>query len=120
MSKEMKNLDKLNEVIGLQLDKLNTLEPGSEEHKKATDALAQLYKLKIEEETKTVELGTKITQNRKENKQSIAKMSIDVAGIVLPLAFYATWMNKGFKFEETGSFTSTTFRGLFQKFKPTR
>ena len=120
MSKEIKNLEKLNEVIGLQLEKLNTLEPGSEEHKKATDALSQLYKLKIEEETKTMELATKIQQHGKENKQSIVKMGIDVAGIVLPLAFYASWMNKGFKFEETGSFTSTTFRGLFQKFKPTK
>lgn len=120
MKKEINNLEKLNEVIELQLEKLNTLELGSEEHKKATEALSQLYKLKIEEESTTVELGTKIKQYGKENKQAILKMGIDVAGIVLPLAFYATWMNKGFKFEETGSFTSTTFRGLFQKFKTTR
>lgn len=120
MEKEKNNLEKLNEVIGLQLSKLDALTPGSEEHKRATEALSQLYKLKIEEESKTVELGVKIKQYGKENKQSIIKMGIDVAGIVLPLAFYATWMNKGFKFEETGSFTSTTFRGLFQKFKTTR
>lgn len=120
MEKEKNNLEKLNEVIGLQLSELDTLTPGSEEHKRATEALSQLYKLKIEEESKTVELEVKIKQCGKENKQSIIKMGIDVAGIVLPLAFYATWMNKGFKFEETGSFTSTTFRGLFQKFKTTR
>lgn len=27
---------------------------------------------------------------------------------------------KGFKFEETGTYTSTTFRGLFNRFRPTK
>lgn len=120
MSKKKTNLELLNEAIGLQLENLNNIEPGSEDHVKATESLATLYKLKIEEESKTIELNTKIKQYDKENKNSIIKMGIDVAGIVLPLAFYASWMNKGFKFEETGTFTSTTFRGLFQKFKTTK
>ena len=57
------------------------------------------------------------------NKQIIveaAKIGVEVLGIMLPLAFYSNWMMEGFKFEETGSFTSTTFKGLFQKFKPTK
>lgn len=57
------------------------------------------------------------------DKQSIdqyIKYGLEAAGIVIPLMFYASWMKKGFKFEETGTFTSTTFRGLFQKFKPTK
>ena len=37
-----------------------------------------------------------------------------------PLMFYGIWMKKGFKFEETGTYTSTTFRGLFNRFRPTR
>ena len=32
--------------------------------------------------------------------------------------FYSVWLKKGFKFEEKGIFTSTTFRSLWSKFKP--
>lgn len=48
------------------------------------------------------------------------RMVIEVAGIVAPLVFYSSWMKKGFKFEETGAFTSSTFKNLIQKFKPTK
>lgn len=48
-----------------------------------------------------------------------AKLGAEIAGIVLPLMFYGRWMAKGLKFEETGTFTSTTFRNLFTRFKPT-
>ncbi len=47
-------------------------------------------------------------------------LGIAAAEIILPLIFYSKWMKKGFKFEETGTFTSTTFRGLFNRFKPTK
>ena len=120
MSKKKTNLELLNEAIGLQLENLNNIEPGSEDHVKATDSLATLYKLKIEEESKLNDDDIKRNHLGKENRNSYIRMGIDVAGIVLPLAFYASWMNKGFKFEETGTFTSTTFRGLFQKFKTTK
>lgn len=117
---EERNLELLNEVISEQLKNLKNIEPGSQDHIDATESLAKLYKLKIEEETSIMEIGNKINQSKKENRNSIIKMSVEVAGIVLPLVFYASWMNKGFKFEQTGTFTSTTFRGLFQKFKTTK
>ena len=47
------------------------------------------------------------------------RLGAELASIVLPLMFYANWMTKGFKFEETGTFTSTTFKSLFNRFKPT-
>jgi hypothetical protein len=53
-------------------------------------------------------------------KDRYFKLGVEVASLVLPLVFYASWMRKGFKFEETGTFTSTTFRGLFNRFKPTK
>lgn len=120
MDKKKTNLELLNEAIGSQIENLKNIEPGSDDHVKATESLSKLYKLKIEEEKSLVELDVKKEQYKKENRNSILKMGIDTAGIVLPLAFYANWMNKGFKFEETGTFTSTTFRGLFQKFKTTK
>lgn len=48
------------------------------------------------------------------------KIGIAVAELILPLAFYGCWMRRGLKFEETGTFTSTTFRGLFGHFRPTK
>ena len=47
------------------------------------------------------------------------KVGIAAAELIAPLIFYAVWMKRGFKFEETGTFGSTTFRNLFNRFKPT-
>lgn len=53
-------------------------------------------------------------------KDRYIRLGIAAAEIILPLIFYSKWMKRGFKFEETGTFTSTTFRGLFNRFKPTK
>lgn len=53
-------------------------------------------------------------------KERYFKLGIETASIVIPMMFYAAWMKRGFKFEETGTYTSTTFRGLFNRFKPTK
>ena len=48
------------------------------------------------------------------------KIGVATAELVLPLVFYGVWMKRGLKFEETGTFTSQTFKNLFNRFKPTR
>ena len=53
-------------------------------------------------------------------KDRYFRLGIAAAEIILPLVFYAAWMKRGFKFEEKGTYTSTTFRGLFNRFKPTK
>ena len=53
-------------------------------------------------------------------KDRYFKLGIAAAELVLPLMFYAVWMRRGFKFEENGTYTSTTFRGLFNRFRPTK
>ena len=180
--------------IESELNNLASLTPGSEEHTKAVDNLAKLYKLRIDEAKAELDYREKHDRREMEAKQyesdlemrkdelrfkraqldeqekehendskfreqeaqfkqqqfdqqvkeheddadyqkreeqlkrdQMADQTIDryvrlgaeIAGIVLPLMFYAHWMKKGFKFEETGTFTSTTFRGLFNRFKPT-
>ena len=64
-------------------------------------------------------------QSRKEQlaEQRIdryVRIGIAAAELMIPIMFYNIWMRKGFKFEETGSFTSTTFKGLINRFRPTR
>ena len=53
-------------------------------------------------------------------KDRYFKLGIAAAELLIPLMFYGLWMRKGFKFEETGTYTSTTFRGLFNRFRPTK
>ena len=48
------------------------------------------------------------------------KIGVATAELVLPLVFYGVLMKRGLKFEETGTFTSQTFKNLFNRFKPTR
>lgn len=154
MAEELKEL--LEEEIKSEIEYLNELDPGSDEHSKAVESIAKLYKLKMEEtktnlefedkserriaEKEQLNLDYKFKEKQYDNevlireqddklkrsqlgeqvKDRYFKLGIEIAGIVLPLMFYASWMRKGFKFEETGTFTSTTFRGLFNRFKPTK
>jgi hypothetical protein len=101
-SKEIKDL--LGEEIKTEIQNLSTLEPGSKEKSTAIDDLAKLYRLRIEDESR---------------KDRYFRLGVEAAGIILPLIFYGIWLRKGFKFEETGTFTSTTFRNLFNRFRPT-
>ena len=48
------------------------------------------------------------------------KIGVATAELVLPLVSYGVWMKRGLKFEETGTFTSQTFKNLFNRFKPTK
>lgn len=121
----------LAEEIKSEIGNLSTLKIGTDEHTRAIDNLTKLYKLKIEETKNEKELletvnAREIEQQLKREqlsdqvKERYFRMGIDVAGLILPLMFYASWMKKGFKFEETGTFTSTTFRGLFNRFRPSK
>ena len=125
---------KLDERIEEALDAMKSLTPGSKEYESAANHLATLYRLAMEETEKertfvrncdrdvleTRELELKIAQLEDQKKDRWWRLGLEAAGLVLPLAFYAVWMRRGFKFEETGTFTSTTFRGLFSKFRPTK
>lgn len=69
---------------------------------------------------RTEDLNLKKEQLCEQIRDRYVRIGLEMAGLVLPLMFYATWMKQGFKFEESGTFTSTTFKGLFNKFKPTK
>jgi hypothetical protein len=136
MSEKKEVRELLEEEIKKEIEELGNFEQGSKEHTAAVENLAKLYRLKIEETKNDWEIDEKYnrrimdqesserdeqlkkTQSDEQRRERYFRWGIDVAGIVLPLMFYGTWMRKGFKFEETGTFTSTTFRGLFNCFKP--
>ncbi len=133
-----------NEILS-QFNNLSTLNPGSKEQQTAVENVTKLYRLGLEDVKADTDYDEKLyrrdvdaqheqeeldRQAREEQfkkdqlaeqiKDRYFKLGIGVAEIVLPLIFYATWMKRGFKFEETGTYTSTTFRGLFNRFRPTK
>lgn len=128
MDKEIKRL--LGEEIKSEIQDLSTLDPGSKEKSTAIEDLAKLYRLRIEETRNELDFNEKYDARESEKlikkdqleemvKDRYFRLGLEVAGLILPLVFYATWMKRGFRFEETGTYTSTTFRGLFNRFKPT-
>lgn len=127
-----------------ELYNLENLTPGTEEHGDAVDTLVKLLKARneaikvrteydngyfqreLDEKFHKDEVSIKqqdVNNKEKEFKLNTLKeflhISVDCVRIIVPIAFYAKWLQMGLKFEETGSFTSTTFRGLLQNFKPT-
>lgn len=122
---------KLTEEIKEQFDELRALPPGSDERANAVEDLAKLYKLKIEEnkadqdytercDKRILEAEQKLAELNEQAKDRNYRLVVEVGLGVSYLIFYGIWMKKGFKFEETGTFTSSTFKGLTHLFKPTK
>lgn len=122
---EIQNL--LDEEIVRRLKGLTSMESGSKEIGVAIEDVEHLFKMRVEERKLNNELESnareerdKLVENASRAKDCYIRLGLDVAGLILPLMFYGIWMAKGLKFEETGTFTSTTFRTLFNRFKPTK
>lgn len=135
MEKDIKEL--LSEEIASEIENLSGLADGSKEKSTAIEDLTKLYKLRIEENRNDWDADEKYNRRVMEDeanardeeikriqiseqvKDRYFKVGIAAAELMIPLVFYGIWMKKGFKFEQSGTYTSTTFRGLFNRFKPT-
>ena len=122
-----KNRKLLEDTIESIIQDLSTLQIGSKERTAAIEDLTKLYKLKIEETKTELEQEEKFerrimdsTQAVEQKKDRRIKYILEAVGIGAPLVFYGIWMHKGFKFEETGSITSPVFKGLINRFRPTK
>lgn len=103
----------LDEEIMSQIEEVSILDADSDEKTKAEENLEKLYRLKIENERLANEMAEK-------KKDRWFRAGVTVFEVGLPLIFYGVWMRVGFKFEETGSITSSVFKGLTKWFKPTK
>lgn len=137
--------DLLGEEIKTEIKSLSALNSGTKEKSMAIDDLAKLYRLRIEETKNEAEVAEKQARREMEKEQSASdnsshrrtaqlerdrldeqvkeryfRVGIAAAELVIPLVFYGIWMSKGFKFEESGTFTSKTFMGLINRFRPTK
>ena len=125
---EIKKL--LDDAIETEINNLNS---ASDKDKKSEviKNLAALHKLRIEEiktETEIEEKSERRAMDKAAHDEDATlkafqldeNIGIAAAELVLPLMFYGVWMRRGLRFEETGTFTSQTFKNLFNRFKPTR
>lgn len=113
-----------------QLQSINTLEYGSEKQAQVVDNVTKLYKLALEEERLDndyeenmdkayAESEHKKVEFEEQKKERKLKLVLGVLGPCVSigtLIFDAVWMKRGFKFEESGIYTSDTFK-RFNRFK---
>ena len=74
----------------------------------------------MEKEANDRDNELKQTQIAEQVKDRYFRVGVAAAELIIPLMFYGLWMNKGFKFEETGALSSSTFKGLIKHFRPTK
>ena len=117
----------LNDEIVAEIQNLSEMEDGSEEKSQAIDNLVKLHRLRIEEIECELDADEIVKRRQMEHEQRNEqvkerhfKVRVAAAELIVPLIFYGIWMRKGFKFEETGTYTSNTFKGLINRFRQTK
>ena len=105
-------------------DKRIEIENKTNVKKIENDFVINNRKLDIEEisgnesfKIKSKELAQEIVRDTMNDKVKLIDLGVQAAGIILPIMFYGRWMKKGFEFEQSGTFTSNTFKSLISKFK---
>lgn len=96
----------LDERIEKEIKMLDSLSPNDQGYQLATNRLEALIKARYD----TVDNGV----------SKWLKVGVDIFGVGAPLIFYGIWMRRGLEFEKTGAFSSSVFRGLTSKFRPTK
>ena len=128
-SKEKQSaIDDLNKLYRLKIDETRMgLEFEEKKERREMENTLQSDELIIKEkqldaenDARSCEEQFKAEQLKEQVKDRYFKVGIAAAEIIIPIVFYGVWLKRGFKFEETGIFTSTTFRSLFNRFKPTK
>lgn len=117
----------LNKAKQLQDDKFNNMKTDIEGMKIKLERDIENRKINLDEikNNNEYEISTNkyLSDKNKETEARIdrlIKLGVDGLTILAPIILYNTWMKKGFEFEENGSITSNTFKGLIGKFKPTK
>ena len=112
-----------------KLEKLATMEPGTDEYKVASDSVMKLLDRAIEmdkidadrlerEQIRYDEKVTKQESAKDEKRSRLIDKVIMVSGIVIPAVLTVWGTNKSLKFEETGTVTTIMGRGFINKLLP--
>ena len=123
--------ERLDKELERRFEDLGNLETGSDEQGKATDNIVKLYKLRMDEneqensknadEDKAVLERHKLElEEQKAKDDKLIRILTTVTSVGVQIAGFAVgshWYGKGFKFEETGTICSSTFKGLMRDFR---
>lgn len=125
----------LNEMMDKELKRrfedLESLKTGSDEQSKATDNIVKLYRLRMDENEQNVskeadedklllEKSKLELEAEKAKDDKLIRILTTVTSVGISIAGFAVgshWYGKGFKFEETGTICSSTFKGLMKDFR---
>lgn len=125
----------LNEIMDKELKRrfedLENLKTGSDEQSKATDNIVKLYKLRMDENEQNVskeadedklllEKSKLELEAEKAKDDKLIRILTTVTSVGISIAGFAVgshWYGKGFKFEETGTICSSTFKRLMKDFR---
>lgn len=132
--------EKLVEEIGREVDNLISLEPGTEQHTAAVEALNMLYRLNVDnlkvlydDDVRRLELENKQAEQeleklrlqqeaarqevevREAKKDRIVKTGTAIFEVVAPIVAYSAMFGRGLEFEQTGTVTSSFMRSLVNK-----
>lgn len=123
--------ERLDKELERRFEDLENLKTGSDEQCKATDNIVKLYKLRMDEneqensknadEDKAVLERHKLElEEQKAKDDKLIRILTTVTSVGVTIAGFAVgshWYGKGFKFEETGTICSSTFKGLMRDFR---
>jgi len=114
------------EVVS-ELEALKELPLGDEKHAKAVEDICKLYRLGLEEDkirsdcqheqerldqNELYDAKLKIAQFEDNAKNRKYELAIALIGTIGPMLLYSIYLGKGFKFEESGTYTSQTLKNL--------
>ena len=132
--------NEIDKEISRGLNKLKTLEQGSKEYKEALEAISRLHEMKLDAEKVELDYAAKREktqldagradeelrlkeaeeerlrdQAKTERREFWIKLGVDAGLMIANLGFFALQFRRGYKFESTGAYTSTTFKEARQK-----
>lgn len=120
-----KNQKLLDEAIEREIMNLRNYSVNSEERSDTINGLTQLYKLRIEEEKIEQELAIsardeamKQAELESRARDRLFNIGLQIGLTGLSLIAYNAWLNRGLKFQETGTFTDPMTRNLLSRIIP--
>lgn len=115
----------LEEEIKNRLNVISLMEDGSEEKKRATDEVVELYKIYLEERKLEEEKERTSREGKNAKSQVLVSILGTVLGVVAPLGstligniFVDKFLDKGLKYESTGVITSKFVSTLINHIRP--
>lgn len=131
----------LEEELVADIEALEKISPETDEYKKIVENIERLhkilmagYELELKEDSQRRELiraddelelkheteDDRQAQCKKDRRIQYIRIGLEAGGIILPLVCYGVWLKRGFAFEKDGIVTSSFFKNMINRMKPTK